>query len=67
MNGFSRFNIHKDYGGSGAASTTGAGRRLPSAHTCFNQLDLPVYDNYEVLREQLLVAINQGTGHFGFV
>jgi E3 ubiquitin-protein ligase HUWE1 len=64
MNGFSRFNIHKDPGGSGAAS---AGRRLPSAHTCFNQLDLPVYDNYEVLREQLLVAINQGTGHFGFV
>jgi E3 ubiquitin-protein ligase HUWE1 len=78
MNGFSRFNIHKDYGGSGGAAaaagaagaagaTGGAGRRLPSAHTCFNQLDLPLYDSYEVLREQLIVAINQGTGHFGFV
>jgi E3 ubiquitin-protein ligase HUWE1 len=68
MNGFSRFNIHKDYGGSGfGANSTGSTRRLPSAHTCFNQLDLPLYDSYEVLREQLLVAINQGTGHFGFV
>jgi E3 ubiquitin-protein ligase HUWE1 len=57
MNGFSRFNIHKEY----------MSGRLPAAHTCFNQLDLPEYDSYEVLRQQLLTAINAGTGHFGFV
>jgi len=57
MNGFSRFNIHKEY----------MSGRLPAAHTCFNQLDLPEYESYEVLREQLLIAISQGTGHFGFV
>ena len=28
MNGFSRFNIHKDYGNKD---------RLPSSHTCFNR------------------------------
>lgn len=57
MNGFSRFNIHKEY----------SATRLPAAHTCFNQLDLPEYDSYEILRDHLLVAISQGTGHFGFV
>jgi E3 ubiquitin-protein ligase HUWE1 len=57
MNGHSRFNIHKEF----------HTKRLPSAHTCFNQLDLPEYESYEVLREQLLRAIEQGTGYFGFV
>jgi E3 ubiquitin-protein ligase HUWE1 len=57
MNGHSRFNIHKEF----------HTKRLPSAHTCFNQLDLPEYESYEVLREQLLTAIEQGTGYFGFV
>ena len=33
MNGFSRFNIHRDYGNKD---------RLPSSHTCFNR-ESPVY------------------------
>jgi E3 ubiquitin-protein ligase HUWE1 len=56
MNGFSRFSIHRDYGS----------ERLPSAHTCFNQLDLPEYESYERLREMMLMAITDGSGEFGF-
>jgi E3 ubiquitin-protein ligase HUWE1 len=51
MNGFSKFNIHRDYGNKD---------RLPSSHTCFNQLDLPEYESYETLRQQVLTAITQG-------
>lgn len=51
MNGFSKFNIHRDYGNKD---------RLPSSHTCFNQIDLPEYDNYETLRQNMLTAITQG-------
>jgi E3 ubiquitin-protein ligase HUWE1 len=58
MNGHSRFSVHKEYSVSG---------RLPTAHTCFNQLDLPEYESYEALRDSVLVAIHQGAGHFGFV
>ncbi|KAK2627602.1 hypothetical protein QTJ16_003568 [Diplocarpon rosae] len=57
MNGFSRFNIHRDYGNKD---------RLPSSHTCFNQLDLPEYENYESLRKQVLTAITAGSEYFGF-
>ncbi|KKA29364.1 hypothetical protein TD95_001962 [Thielaviopsis punctulata] len=57
MNGVSRFNIHRDYGNKS---------RLPSSHTCFNQLDLPEYESYEVLRTQLLKAITAGNDYFGF-
>lgn len=57
MNGFSRFNIHRDYGSKD---------RLPSSHTCFNQLDLPEYDSYESLRQHLLMAITTGSEYFGF-
>ncbi|KAL7269455.1 E3 ubiquitin-protein ligase tom1 [Rhizina undulata] len=57
MNGFSKFNIHRDYGSKD---------RLPSSHTCFNQLDLPEYDSYEALRKLLLTAITQGAEYFGF-
>ena len=75
MNGFSRFNIHRDYGNKD---------RLPSSHTCFNrklslitigpvkltnswlELDLPEYENYETLRQQLLTAITAGSEYFGF-
>lgn len=52
--GVQKFQIHRDYGSK---------ERLPSAHTCFNQLDLPEYDSYEVLKEMLLKVINEcGTG-----
>ncbi|ESZ95736.1 hypothetical protein SBOR_3890 [Sclerotinia borealis F-4128] len=57
MNGFSRFNIHRDYGNK---------ERLPSSHTCFNQLDLPEYESYETLRTQVLTAITAGSEYFGF-
>ncbi len=40
--------------------------RLPSAHTCFNQLDLPEYESKEVLQERLLMAIHEGATGFGF-
>lgn len=57
MNGFSRFNIHRDYGNK---------ERLPSSHTCFNQLDLPEYESYEALRSHILTAITAGSEYFGF-
>ncbi|KAM3415628.1 E3 ubiquitin-protein ligase TOM1-like [Cercospora zeina] len=57
MNGFSRFNIHRDYSSK---------EKLPSSHTCFNQLDLPEYDSYEHLRQQLYTAITAGSEYFGF-
>ncbi|KAG0646144.1 HECT-type E3 ubiquitin transferase [Hyphodiscus hymeniophilus] len=57
MNGFSRFNIHRDYGNK---------ERLPSSHTCFNQLDLPEYESYEGLRQHVLTAITAGSEYFGF-
>ncbi|KAK3304364.1 uncharacterized protein B0T15DRAFT_503638 [Chaetomium strumarium] len=57
MNGVNRFNIHRDYGNKD---------RLPSSHTCFNQLDLPEYESYDILRSQLLKAITAGSDYFGF-
>ncbi|KAF2096815.1 hypothetical protein NA57DRAFT_42813 [Rhizodiscina lignyota] len=57
MNGFSRFNIHRDYGSKD---------RLPSSHTCFNQLDLPEYESYDSLRSHVLTAITAGSEYFGF-
>ena len=40
--------------------------RLPTAHTCTNQLDLPEYPNKEILKQRLKFAIKEGKG-FGFV
>ncbi|KAF9878931.1 ubiquitin-protein ligase [Colletotrichum karsti] len=57
MNGINRFNIHRDYGNK---------ERLPSSHTCFNQLDLPEYESYETLRAQVMKAITAGSDYFGF-
>ncbi|KAK9462024.1 uncharacterized protein V1516DRAFT_701414 [Lipomyces oligophaga] len=57
MNGVSKFSIHRDYGSK---------ERLPSSHTCFNQLDLPAYDSYESLRSSILLAITEGREGFGF-
>jgi hypothetical protein len=39
---------------------------LPSAHTCFNQLDLPEYTSKEELREKLILSITRGNEGFGF-
>jgi E3 ubiquitin-protein ligase HUWE1 len=32
----------------------------------FNQIDLPQYSSYDKLRQQLLLAINEGGEGFGF-
>ncbi|KAJ1837584.1 E3 ubiquitin-protein ligase tom1 [Coemansia sp. RSA 2703] len=56
--GIQKFQIHKAFG-----PTT----RLPTAHTCFNQLDLPVYDSFESLKSNLLLAISECSTGFGFV
>ena len=40
--------------------------RLPTAHTCTNQLDLPEYPNKEILYERLILAIKEGKNSFGF-
>lgn len=39
--------------------------RLPTGHTCFNQIDLPEYPSKEILHERLLLAIKETKG-FGF-
>ncbi|KAH9935552.1 uncharacterized protein B0H18DRAFT_1082292 [Fomitopsis serialis] len=57
VQGVQRFSIHRAYGDAD---------RLPQAHTCFNQIDLPQYSSYEMLRQQLLLAINEGGEGFGF-
>ena len=43
------------------------GQILPHAHTCFNQLDLPEYDSYELLTSKLKTAIGEASEGFGFV
>ena len=40
---------------------------LPSAHTCFNQLDLPPYTSLENMRNKLILAIEEGSEGFGLV
>ncbi|XP_037091019.1 E3 ubiquitin-protein ligase HUWE1-like [Pollicipes pollicipes] len=57
MNGAQKFQIHRD-----DRSTD----RLPSAHTCFNQLDLPAFETYDKLRENLLKAVQECSEGFGF-
>lgn len=54
--GACKFSIHRDYC---------ALDRLPSSHTCFNQIDLPAYESYETLRGSLLMAITEGHEGFG--
>ena len=57
MNGAQKFQIHRD-----DRSTD----RLPSAHTCFNQLDLPAYETYDKLKTYLTKAIQECSEGFGF-
>ncbi|XP_039041914.1 E3 ubiquitin-protein ligase UPL2-like isoform X2 [Hibiscus syriacus] len=57
ISGSQKFQIHKAYGSS---------NHLPSAHTCFNQLDLPEYPSKEHLEERLLLAIHEANEGFGF-
>ncbi|KAL0100999.1 hypothetical protein PUN28_019420 [Cardiocondyla obscurior] len=57
MNGVQKFQIHRE-----DRSTD----RLPSARTCFNQLNLPVYETCDKLRTNLLKAIHECSEGFGF-
>ncbi|KAI3685937.1 hypothetical protein L1987_79606 [Smallanthus sonchifolius] len=57
ISGSQKFQIHKAYG---------SADRLPCAHTCFNQLDLPEYPSKEHLEERLLLAIHEANEGFGF-
>ncbi|MCL7039483.1 hypothetical protein MKW94_010086 [Papaver nudicaule] len=57
ISGSQRFQIHKAYG---------SPDHLPSAHTCFNQLDLPEYPSKQHLEERLLLAIHEANEGFGF-
>ncbi|XP_042508612.1 E3 ubiquitin-protein ligase UPL2-like [Macadamia integrifolia] len=57
ISGSQRFQIHKAYG---------SPDHLPSAHTCFNQLDLPEYPSKHHLEERLLLAIHEANEGFGF-
>lgn len=55
--GVQRFSIHKAFDP----------LLLPTAHTCFNQLDLPEYPSEEIMRAKLLLAIRECSEGFGFV
>ncbi|PSS17338.1 E3 ubiquitin-protein like [Actinidia chinensis var. chinensis] len=57
ISGSQKFQIHKAYG---------SADHLPSAHTCFNQLDLPEYPSKQHLEERLLLAIHEANEGFGF-
>ncbi|KAF4748260.1 E3 ubiquitin-protein ligase, partial [Perkinsus olseni] len=58
MRGPQKFSIHK---------APGDKTRLPSAHTCFNQLDLPDYDTEDVLKAKLKQAVCEAHEGFGFI
>jgi E3 ubiquitin-protein ligase HUWE1 len=40
---------------------------LPSAHTCFNRIDIPEYTTADMLREKLMIAITYGNKGFTMV
>jgi len=56
MSGPQKFQIHKSY----------KKNTLPTAHTCFNQLDLPEFDTIDDLRKFLLTALREGSEGFAF-
>jgi hypothetical protein len=58
MNGPQKFQIHlmKERNNAKDINST----PLPQSHTCFNQLDLPIYKSEDELREKILMAIREG-------
>lgn len=80
VQGTQRFSIHKAYGDTDrlpqAHTCTSCTRVAPPPNpplltpffpiAGFNQIDLPQYSSYEMLRQQLLLAINEGGEGFGF-
>jgi E3 ubiquitin-protein ligase HUWE1 len=57
MRGPQKFSIHRAEGGD----------RLPTAHTCFNQLDLPEYETEDMMRRKVVQAVQEAHEGFGFV
>ena len=41
--------------------------RLPTSHTCFNQLDLPEYSNEHMMKRKLVQAVEEAHEGFGFI
>ena len=39
-------------------------QRLPEAHTCFNTVDMPDYNDYDVLKSKMDQAMNGDDGKF---
>ena len=60
------FKFFKDIGQPMTIAPGGAKERLPAAHTCFNTIDLPEYENENELNDKLLFAI-QECNSFGFI
>ncbi|XP_053678583.1 E3 ubiquitin-protein ligase Nedd-4-like [Anopheles nili] len=64
MNGFKEL-----YGSNGPQMFTiekwGTPENYPRAHTCFNRLDLPPYENYHQLKERLVQAVEGSQGFSG--
>ena len=58
LGGLQKFQIHKSFT---------SHDRLPTAHTCMNQLDLPKYPTKEKLKNRLKIAISEGKEGFGFI
>lgn len=58
MSGAQKFQIHKSFT---------AIDRLPTAHTCMNQLDLPEYTTKEMVYSRIKLAISEGKEGFGFM
>ena len=67
MRGQTRFSVHKCGDTTSRNKDKALAQALPSAHTCFNSLDLPTYSSEVELKEKLLMAINEGNqAGFGF-
>jgi len=75
VQGVQRFSIHRAYGDPDRLPQAHTCKNLYAMHYVFfllkrppgfNQIDLPQYSSYEMLRQQLLLAINEGGEGFGF-
>lgn len=40
----------------------GEAQQLPKSHTCFNRVDLPVYEDYDNLKQKLTLAVEETIG-----
>jgi len=74
VQGVQKFSIHRAYGEPDRLPQAHTCKLVfkpfnPDYSNCpsgFNQIDLPQYTSYEMLRQQLLLAINEGGEGFGF-